>query len=621
MSQKHEKLRQEVRDATALVNICVVHCNTNRTDVCELKCNPVQGTTVGICFVNIEDKNYDMAAETIESANIIVFAVSLDFVVQPEAFTTMIFVMRTLKKESLYFLVGETYLDFVSNSKYINSTVSLLIGNEWLHQDWGHLYEGPITNLCKRVEAEDNFKGETNDVGLDLAVDFPGQYCYCFAEEDWIHVKTVILGLRLTKGLPFVDLKSAVPTISEDDAISSGRISCCLICVSTSLARDVSLRPLLDKLMDSSTPKVVLVINDSSNSSWLRTGLGLRLADELWVDCTNKLYYLPGEIVPSLEDKLKEICVRVKNISSVPPSAISGTLPSSATKEVKEQREIFVYVAECIRGTCMDLVRAVWPLPAYTDTTFYHMPKDPFRFASFFSTHGKESGINLECDQKWSREVNFFTAANDALNKSHVIIQWWSVEFVTSYFCYADVELTLKMFSDRVIILIFLEEFSVILQALKSMPKHKKIVDMLFQLHRCRDSTFAYRRRENILYVNLVENEHLDFEKTATHILQLMIDSHHNRFGLNISQVVSASDPGHSSWKRSPHSSCVAASSQFDILISYCWSNSSIAREKVRNRGCPSCVLCVKLICHMSALSCVWVLCSVSSGTSFQCFW
>ena len=58
-----------------------------------------------------------------------------------------------------------------------------------------------------------------------------------------------------------------------------------------------------------------MVINDHSDSTWLRTGLGLRLADELWVNCTQKSFYLPGEVVPTLQDRLEEISIRVHNIA------------------------------------------------------------------------------------------------------------------------------------------------------------------------------------------------------------------------------------------------------------------------------------------------------------------
>ena len=87
-----------------------------------------------------------------------------------------------------------------------------------------------------------------------------------------------------------------------------------------------SKQELLDKLIKSDTPKLVLVIND--DESWLRTGLGLRLADELWVDCRHKKFHLPGEVLPTIQDKLKEVYVRINNIklhTSPSSSVISST--------------------------------------------------------------------------------------------------------------------------------------------------------------------------------------------------------------------------------------------------------------------------------------------------------
>ena len=306
-------LEKRMGDSTmAAGSICFVHCEADESKIRELEL-PESMKSISIRYVNIElgsasSDYYDIAASTIESSDHIIISLSIDFVRVVSAFTTLIFITRSLRKETSYILPSSSYIDLVNDPTYIKSTVSLLVANSFVFVSWTGLCR-KLRNHFQRIStatiASMDKSSEREDCDLvDGNEEQQSQCCYCCSSEDERYTKDIILGLKRQYSLSIVDIESFLP--------SSNKVSCVLLFVSTNLAAERSKQELLDKLIKSDTPKLVLVIND--DESWLRTGLGLRLADELWVDCRHKKFHLPGEVIPTIQDKLKEVYVRINNI-------------------------------------------------------------------------------------------------------------------------------------------------------------------------------------------------------------------------------------------------------------------------------------------------------------------
>ena len=85
-------------------------------------------------------------------------------------------------------------------------------------------------------------------------------YCCCFSDSDLVHIQDILTGMKKMYNMEFVNLRHVVPEISDNDAISQNRIACALICVSTTFARDTRMKPLLDKVLSSTAPKVSIII-------------------------------------------------------------------------------------------------------------------------------------------------------------------------------------------------------------------------------------------------------------------------------------------------------------------------------------------------------------------------
>ena len=65
------------------------------------------------------------------------------------------------------------------------------------------------------------------------------------------------------------------------------------------------------------------------------------------MDCTRKAFYLPGETVPSLRDRLEEIAIRVRNVAATGLLALSG-LFGWLGLGLLEPLLLTVYMCECL---------------------------------------------------------------------------------------------------------------------------------------------------------------------------------------------------------------------------------------------------------------------------------
>lgn len=217
--------------------------------------------------------------------------------------------------------------------------------------------------------------------------------------------------------------------------------------MSASLAKDKKLQPSLNKLLTSNTPKVVLVVNEiAANTSWLRTGLGLRLSDELWVDCTSKTYYLPGENLPSLEDTVDEMFLWVTNsVNSLRSTELPEKSLQASLLQPKDQRgeQITIFVTECELDSSIDTSILLWPLPEHSNRSVYQESHDIIRYSAYFSA---EPTVCYECCQKWNIKSGYVKAAINAITKADIILHFWSTNFMTSYYCYTDVAQTFLVF-------------------------------------------------------------------------------------------------------------------------------------------------------------------------------
>ena len=159
MSLSKEKLYQEVANPInynkIIKTICLVYCNHDQQHIEQLHLPEyIQQEGEGgeeevqLTYANIESNNYDEIAETIESSVLVVICVSINFVILSSGFTSIIFATRSLRKEVCYYLASGSYVDLVKSSQYCQSSVSLLIANEFINSNWKVLCEGKIKSIC-----------------------------------------------------------------------------------------------------------------------------------------------------------------------------------------------------------------------------------------------------------------------------------------------------------------------------------------------------------------------------------------------------------------------------------------------------------------------------------------
>jgi hypothetical protein len=149
-SRVKEKLHSAVTAAsgTPTLTVCLVYCAADHQHVVDWELPAEVQDTVQLSHANIDGGDYDEIARTIESASLVIICVSVSFVALPAAFTSIIYSTRSLRKDVCYFLARGTYVDLVHSPIYIQSTVSLLIANEFIYSNWVVLCEARVKSLC-----------------------------------------------------------------------------------------------------------------------------------------------------------------------------------------------------------------------------------------------------------------------------------------------------------------------------------------------------------------------------------------------------------------------------------------------------------------------------------------
>ena len=77
---------------------------------------------------------------------------------------------------------------------------------------------------------------------------------------------------------------------------------------------------------------------------------------------------------------------------------------------------------------------------------------------------------------------DYFQSSIAAFQKSDAVVQCWSSEYIRSYYCYSDQAYAMFVRPFVPVFMIFLEDQSTVLWALKTMPHCERILKLIFQM-------------------------------------------------------------------------------------------------------------------------------------------
>jgi hypothetical protein len=258
----------------------------------------------------------DQNAVVIDQADVVIISLSSCFAVARNGYQSLIFATRTLQKPFRYLNLMSTYEALTSDPQYRGSSTCLIVGAAVVYSSWRALLEGWA------------FLFKTNDISTQhsdshMLPPIDGwRYLSVFAEASRSAV------VEITNMLPAYRFFELTETLTARDCESP---QCCLVFVTYALATNLHHRQIIDSIISNGVPMVVVAINDSGN--WLKSGLGILLANELWVDFRRRAFYTPGEHVPSTAARVHELSVRLRNAcSKVSSHNLSQVIPMKKLK-------------------------------------------------------------------------------------------------------------------------------------------------------------------------------------------------------------------------------------------------------------------------------------------------
>jgi hypothetical protein len=298
--------RSIILDRAVVVTAAVIGCSKDSERGLQLVVPNAELNTHTLCkWVEVDTMDTDMISNIIQECDVAIILLSDNFAVAPMAFQTMIFVLRSIRKPSRFFNLMPTYMALVGNAQYSQSSISLLVGNGLIYNNW----EALLTDWVAKFKHTATNTGNSDEGPLPPA----GNMCYlsCYTEANELAVTEITSAMT---GYQFTTLQS-VDDVSSYDASAP---CCALVFVSYQFAQDSTKRAILDAVIAKHLPMVVVVVTDRSSKSWMQTGLGIVLSNELWVDFAVAPFYKPGEIVPSFQKRIRELSIRLRNACLMP---------------------------------------------------------------------------------------------------------------------------------------------------------------------------------------------------------------------------------------------------------------------------------------------------------------
>jgi hypothetical protein len=633
-------LRTELEGKHTLVNAAIVGCSKDRDEAAELISRNVDLYKNAICrWVEVDTCDMDVLSETIQGCDLAIIVLSNNFVVAPMAFQTLIFILRSIRKPSRYYNLMPSYMELVKNADYAESSISLLVGNSMVYTNWQGLMADWVSKF-KNVPSSD-----TTDRG-PLPPMASVRYFSCYSELDAAAVEDIT---SVMERYSFEALTSAsnVPssTATDDYDRQSAQRSCVLVFVSSKFASDKKARGILDAILIKKLPMVVVVVTDLSGKSWMQTGLGILLSNELWVDFSVAPFYKPGERVPSFQKRIRELSIRLRNacIGSVsgltaayalPPTAavamaavgitVAAAVTAIANHE-QEQRDPSLELQEvrsptesgqiqdehgeqsssqldytdaqangATRGTqetgppldplAADPVRVfvshTWADSGISQNDFgpggfahfsdrqWDTEHAPLRYATMlFQQHGKfrvDADANNFLDTR-----DFFYVTAERLHLADTSLLFWSPRYVKSFFCYNETFQSMVWQHKRVVI-VFLEDFDATISALCAMPQHERLMDRVLALRGCAERAGAQVTVGSVTGVSVVNKT---YEQVCGELCEVLARSEDTLpFPAQLCSITAAAVN-----TLAAAAGVIESEPSFDVLISYCWSNSAKA--------------------------------------------
>lgn len=568
-----------------VLNFCVITCRED----CEQMINLVKSsdrhklscpTTCQIIPIDI--KNADFIAGSVNMAEIVVVVLSDQFSACELAFQTLIYTIRSVRKPVRYFNLMKNYFELMQSPKLQESHLSLLVGNAMIHSSWEIIWEGWISNYKTSLNHDKLTAAAFNKSTIAVRKTVFNVCCYSKSNEREVNnIKKLLVGFS------FIDAHnlSFTNTLNESNIV----IGCALIFVSFIFSKDNELLETLDYIRKNDIPLVIVVFETliSRDKCWSRTGLGLILANELWVDFTTKPFYLPGEVIPSFERKILELSTRISSaisrLEKVLHSDVQVLLDGNGNGKLDMNSEFIqstdvivgnekpqVFLSHCWKDSEIATSdKILWPLPnAWDKSVFKEKEHDTLKYASMLSA----SGVNVEIDMKiLIQPEDFYDLTTKVGNSSHFYLAFWSTEYASSYYCMCDMAFAMLSRHKKTVI-VLLEDINSVKTAMKAMPGYEKILAKLSHLQISSDKKYFYSF--NLFLIPAVNRS---FEEVSQLLLDLIFQHYNvdnNSFQMSHhSKMQNPITPSQSMHMiTNVESSC-------DVLISYCWNNSKTAYD------------------------------------------
>ena len=491
--------------------------------------------------------------DAVAPADIILIALSTDFAVTKLALQALIYLKQTVRKPTRYFNLLSTYGDLVNGVDFKNSDFALLLGNAFVHASLEEVWVGWVSNY-RNVTSSRQAAGQGSKTADKSII------CgYIVEDADVAEVSNICKDMENTTEFTF--RRENDPSSGLSDA------ACILVFPTYKFAQNQQCCQLLTALIDKTDrPMVTVVVNPSSKDDpwWSKTGLGLLLANELYVDFSRKDFYLPGDSPPSRDSKLQMLAARIREVClmMVAKNSSSDSMSEQnnggatvlATTGVRRIPSAFASYA--MLDTTLTWEKCDWPLAAHDNESMWsrEKPHDVMRYVSYFYNEGI---LDIQLDRRIRSEPEeYWEKAAQHCAKADIQLQFWSNNYIKRFYPYSEVSCTLLLHC-KTIIIVWLDEVQVVLTTLKTMPRYEGILSKLLQLSEI--SGAGYSKAPNLYGV---PTRNVDFSKVCE-IVKGIVDAH-----AAVDTVVTIP-------RSPPSASC-------DVLISYCWNNSRSAYEAGR---------------------------------------
>jgi len=162
----------------------------------------------------------------------------------------------------------------------------------------------------------------------------------------------------------------------------------------------------------------------------------------------------------------------------------------------------------------MTFTGILWPPLAFTDIPNHVREHDVYRYVSYLHHHG----VDLTVDIKTMLSPGSFHEAHvDGASLADVHLEFWSKEFVKSYYCMCEVTFAMLL-HHKIVIILFLDDEAEVRTVLKTMPGNELLFAKLSHLSPSVDDT--YKQSYNIFAVPTVSRSFASVSSTVMKILQ-----------------------------------------------------------------------------------------------------